>query len=151
MQQYIFWCLKEWKTQRSIDNWLPSMDRTVCHNEVCTSGLKCSIAAERMLLMQTGKDTHPHPHRKKNMQRAQTIISGNCVVTTAEIAAKLGIIVARRWCRLLVECHTHSAQMGFNWTTLAVSHYLTLSYSMTRYHQCCQSKTKIFPCCGYFF
>jgi hypothetical protein len=44
---------------RSIDSCLPSLDRTVCHDEVCTSGLKCLKAAEPVLLMQTG-DTHPH-------------------------------------------------------------------------------------------
>jgi hypothetical protein len=27
--------------QRSTDNWLPTKDRNVCHNEVCTSGSKC--------------------------------------------------------------------------------------------------------------
>jgi hypothetical protein len=44
---------------------LPSTDRTVCHNEVCTSGSKCLKAAEPVLLMQTGKDAHPHPQTNK--------------------------------------------------------------------------------------
>jgi hypothetical protein len=37
------------------------MDRTACHNDVCTSGSKCLKAAEPVLLMQTGKDVHSHP------------------------------------------------------------------------------------------
>jgi hypothetical protein len=57
-----FWCVKG---QRSIDNWLPSTDRTVWHSDVCTRGSKCLIAAEPVLLMQTSKDAHPHPQMNK--------------------------------------------------------------------------------------
>jgi hypothetical protein len=41
------------------------MDRTVCYNEVCTSGSKCLKAAEPMLMMKTDKDAHPQPHTNK--------------------------------------------------------------------------------------
>jgi hypothetical protein len=34
-------------------------------NEVCTSGSKCLKAAEPVLLMLKGKDTHPHPQTNK--------------------------------------------------------------------------------------
>jgi hypothetical protein len=60
-----FFCLKEWNRQRSISNWLPGMDRTVCYSEVCISGSKCLKTAEPVLLMQTGKNAHPHPQTKK--------------------------------------------------------------------------------------
>jgi hypothetical protein len=47
------------------------------------------------------------------------------------------------WCKPLVEQsslhHAHRAQTGYNWTTLAAYHRLTLSYSMARSQQCCQS------------
>jgi hypothetical protein len=56
---------QEWKRQRSIDSWLPSLDRTVCHNEVFTNRSKCLQAAEPVLLKQTGKDAHPHPQTNK--------------------------------------------------------------------------------------
>jgi hypothetical protein len=58
-----FLCLKELKGQRSIGNWLPSMNRTVYNNEVCMSGLKCLKAAKPVLLMQTGKDVHPQTNK----------------------------------------------------------------------------------------
>jgi hypothetical protein len=52
------------------------------------------------------------------MERAQAMILGNCTVTIAEIAARLGSIVARPWCKPLVQqpslCHTHSAQIDYN-------------------------------------
>jgi hypothetical protein len=48
-----------------IGSWLMSTDRTVWHNELCTSGSKCLKAAEPVLLMQTGKDVHPHPQTNK--------------------------------------------------------------------------------------
>jgi hypothetical protein len=38
------------------------MDRIMCHNEVSACGLKYLKAAKPVLLMQKGKDTHPHPH-----------------------------------------------------------------------------------------
>jgi hypothetical protein len=38
-----------------IDSWLLSMDRTVYHNKIYTSGSKCLKAAEPVLLMQTGR------------------------------------------------------------------------------------------------
>jgi hypothetical protein len=56
---FFFFGQKEWKGQRSIDNCLPRMDRTVCHNDVCTNGSKYLKATEPVLLMQTGKDAHP--------------------------------------------------------------------------------------------
>jgi hypothetical protein len=41
--------------------------------------------------------------------------------------------------------HAHSAQTDYNWTTLAESHHLTLSYSMTRPQQRCQSCNENIP------
>jgi hypothetical protein len=41
------------------------MDKTVCHNEVRKGGSKFLKAAEPVLLMQTGEDTHPHPQTNK--------------------------------------------------------------------------------------
>jgi hypothetical protein len=78
------------------------MDRTICHNEMRTSGSKCSKAAEPVLLMQTGNDVHPHPQTKKNLERAQSVVLGNRRITIAEIAARLAINVARPWCKPLV-------------------------------------------------
>jgi hypothetical protein len=47
------------------------------------------------------------------MERAEAVIVGNCRVTAEEITARLGIGVARPWCKLLVEQATsrynHSA------------------------------------------
>jgi hypothetical protein len=40
-------------------------EKTVCHNEVCTSDSKCLKAAEPVLFMQTGKDVHPHRQTNK--------------------------------------------------------------------------------------
>jgi hypothetical protein len=55
------------------------------------------------------------------MKRAQAMNLGileSWRVTTAEIAAKLGMNVARSWCKHLVEqpsiSHTHSAQTDYN-------------------------------------
>jgi hypothetical protein len=75
-----FWCLKERKGQRSIDNWLPSMDRTVYHNEVCMSRLKLLKATKPLLPVQTGEDVQPHPLKQKNMEHAQAVILGSCRV-----------------------------------------------------------------------
>jgi hypothetical protein len=52
--------------------------------------------------MQTGKDAQPHSKTKKNIGAAQAMILRNCTVTIAEIAARLGINVARPWCKPLV-------------------------------------------------
>jgi hypothetical protein len=38
-------CLKELKVQSSIDNWLPNIDRTVCHSEGSAIGCECLKAA----------------------------------------------------------------------------------------------------------
>jgi hypothetical protein len=66
-----FWCLKEWEGQTSVDNSLPTMDRTVCYNEACVSGSKCLKAAEVVLLMQTFKDAHSRPQTKKTWRVLQ--------------------------------------------------------------------------------
>jgi hypothetical protein len=63
------------------------------------SGFKCLKAAEPVL-MQTGKDAHPHPQMNKTC--AQAAILGNCRVTIAEIAARLGINVTCPWAKPLV-------------------------------------------------
>jgi hypothetical protein len=41
--------------------------------------------------------------------------------------------------------------MNYNWTTLAACHCLTLSYSMTRPQQCCQSYKEIVPILSLLF
>jgi hypothetical protein len=41
----------------------PGMDRTVCHNEVCTSGSKLLKAAELVLMIKTDKVSHSHPRK----------------------------------------------------------------------------------------
>jgi hypothetical protein len=51
------------------DNWLPSMDRTVCLNEVCTSESKHLKAAEPVLMEQTGKEIRIQG--KQNMECVQ--------------------------------------------------------------------------------
>jgi hypothetical protein len=56
MQQCVPWCLKEWKIQKSIDNWLPSMD-----GEVCKSASKCLKPVLLLLLLKTSKEVQPHP------------------------------------------------------------------------------------------
>jgi hypothetical protein len=90
------------------------MDRTVCHNEVFTSELKCLKAVEPLLLMQTGKDAHPHP---QTVERAQAMIHGNCRVTIAETAARLGINVARPWFKPLVQQPSLRHTTQHKWTT----------------------------------
>jgi hypothetical protein len=65
------------------------MDRTVCHSEVCTSGSKCSKAAEALLSMLTGRGAT----NEQNVERAQAMILRNCTVTTVETAARPGINV----------------------------------------------------------
>jgi hypothetical protein len=42
------------------------MDRTICHNEVCTSKTQRLKAAEQAWLLQTGKDNYPHPQMNKS-------------------------------------------------------------------------------------
>lgn len=54
MQRYIFEHLGI-EGDRDPDNLMPSTDRTLCHNEVCTIGLKYLKAAGPVLLMQAGK------------------------------------------------------------------------------------------------
>jgi hypothetical protein len=69
------------KGAEAIGNCLPSIYRTVCHSEVCTSGLKC-LKAAKPVLMQTGKDTH-----------SQAMILGNCRLTIVEIAVGWGLML----------------------------------------------------------
>jgi hypothetical protein len=85
-----------------MDNWLPSMGRTVCHSEVCTSGSNCLKAAKPVLMQQTGKERRPStPTDEQNMERAEAMTLGNCRVTIAEIAAILDINFALPWCKPL--------------------------------------------------
>jgi hypothetical protein len=75
------------------------MDRTVCHNEVCTSGWKCSKAGDPLLLMQAGKDGRPSTStNEQNMGCAQAVILGNCSIS----AVRLDISVAHPWSKPLV-------------------------------------------------
>jgi hypothetical protein len=52
------------------------------------------------------------------MERAEAVILGNCRVTIADIAARLGINVARPWCKPLVYQpslrHTYLARIDYN-------------------------------------
>jgi hypothetical protein len=57
------------KWQKSIDKSLLGTNRTVCHNEVCTSGSKCLKAAKPVLVMLTGKDAHPQMNKTWCMLR----------------------------------------------------------------------------------
>jgi hypothetical protein len=86
---------------------------------------------------------------EQNLERAQAMILENCWVTITKIAARLGINVARPWCKLLVLQsslrYTHKEQMHYNWTTLAACHCMTLSYSMTGPQQRCHSYNENIP------
>jgi hypothetical protein len=82
--------------------------------KVCVDMLKSSQTCV------VGVDRQGHPStstNEQNMKRAQAKILGNCRVTTAEIAAILGINVARPWCKPPVQQpslrHTHSAQVNY--------------------------------------
>jgi hypothetical protein len=65
------------------------------------SGSKCLKAADTVLLMQTGKDTHTHPQTNKPRESAQSVILGNCTVAIMEIATNLDFNVARPLCKAL--------------------------------------------------
>jgi hypothetical protein len=53
------------KGAESINDWLPSMDRTVCHNKVYMNESGSLKMSEPVLLIQTGWVIHPHPQTNK--------------------------------------------------------------------------------------
>jgi hypothetical protein len=100
-EQHAFFVVLRNEWDRTSDDLLSSMGRTVCHNEVHKCGSTCLKAAEPVLLMQTCRYSQPHP-QTTNMKYVQAMILQNRRVTTAE-AAPTECSVARPWCKPLVD------------------------------------------------
>jgi hypothetical protein len=125
---FIFCCLKEWKGQTFIDNWLPSMGKNLCHSEVCMSGSKCLKAAEPVLLMHWHyrsrtkckgfvKDAHPHTQTNKTW----SVLKQWFLETVGWLLRKLlqdcALILLVLGANLCCDNHLYSTLTRHKWTT----------------------------------
>lgn len=73
------------------------------------------------------------------MKRAYALVRGKCRITTTEMATIMDINVAFPWYKTPYSNHLHAFGINVQLNHARSISLSEISYSMTRYQQCCQS------------